>query len=211
MSTFLHFWLNYDDFEPDVKLRHHLVSEEYLDRHKEDLDWDEVCRTQYISMSFILDHIGYIVSLESLLTRQLHREIYYSFDWEEEHSPVQYPKQSSWTSISLDPGLTEEFIESNSERLDWDALSMNDVIFGFSEGFLDKHLEKLYLSKKIILPMGIIHRHFKYLVQKYPNHLAASYRINSIISKIQRRFIERIYNPSSSFVNKKCIEFNSKI
>ena len=45
-----------------------------------------------------------------------------------------------WKRISETPGLTEEFIEQNADKVDWSAISKRQKL---SEAFIERHADKL--------------------------------------------------------------------
>lgn len=69
MSTFLYYWMNWDDYEEPKCLRIHKLSESYLEQHHHQFDWDTICRTQIFSSKFYVKYREYI-DLDILLERK---------------------------------------------------------------------------------------------------------------------------------------------
>lgn len=170
----------------------------FLERWKDRIYWDLFLYNQYT-----MDQLESIPCL-------VNNEMYFTKD--------------VWKHISLHHHLSEEFIERNIEHLRWyiDNLCKNKFITGFTESFMDKYIFEILQSgtstftstyggggggehkrtrhaNQIVLPLNLLHKH-KRILMKEPNSIASSFRINCMIRKCQRSFIERLYHPDSTFI-----------
>jgi hypothetical protein len=140
----------------------------------------------------------------------------------------EYFTEDVWKLISLYHHLTEEFIERNMDHFERyiENLCKNKFIIGFTESFIDKYiLHSKYTcgsfgwrscvdnvcahllptgryTKRFIIPLSLLFKH-KRILMKEPNSIAASFRINCMIRRCQRSFIERLYHPDSIFIQRK--------
>ena len=124
------------------KLKTHIhtykyLSETFMNKHKDEIIWDEIGVYQNLSEEFILSHrdvidekiIKNIVLFQKVSSKIL--EIYI------EETPNLL---IDWDYICKNQDLTEEFIEKHIDKLDFFLLSKYQVL---TEKFIEKHMDKL--------------------------------------------------------------------
>ena len=107
-----------------------ILSEEFIDRHVNDVFWHSVSKYQKLSESFIAKHSSRVDWMEIFEFQKL--------------SPMFIAVNAGnsslyWTVISMFQKLNEKFIEAHADKVRW------SVIFrcqSLSEEFIDKHKER---------------------------------------------------------------------
>lgn len=105
------------------------LSEEFIEKYKEYLDWHSISSRQILSEDFIEKYKDY-VDWELVSCFQ-----HLSEDFIEKHIDL-----LTFEFISHHQKLSEDFMERNSEYIDWPCISMTQRL---SEDFIERHLEKI--------------------------------------------------------------------
>lgn len=109
---------------------HELLTEDFMEENASRLNWKVISRVQTLSELFIRKHIE-LVDMDKILQNQK-----LSLGFIETHKH----RTDFWYYLSFNPYLTEEILETFSEKWRWDMLV--DFV-PLSESFIEKHQNKL--------------------------------------------------------------------
>ena len=87
--------------------------------------------------------------------------------------------RGDWMFISLTPGLTEESIEKNSDRVDWHVVGMHQNL---SDSFIIKHIDKLGLENIL---------QFQKITKKLINELKHKFNCNLFIKLLENNKLSK--------------------
>ena len=121
---------------------------DFIEKHKDFLDWGCLCSYQKLSEDFIEKHLDYI-NWEKICVYQKLSEDFIERNFVNVH----------WDYICAYQKLSEEFIQANAENIDWSIISKTQVL---SESFIDKFSKEvnwLYISEYQKLSEEFIEKH----------------------------------------------------
>jgi hypothetical protein len=155
------------------------ISEAFLERHLNHINWYSICQNINISEQFFERHLN-MVNWNSLCVSKMSEEFF------ERHLDM-----VNWYWLSDNRHLSQEFFERHLDQVHWDFLSLNTNI---SEEFFERHLDRVnweYLSYNNKLSEGFFERHLNMV----------DWVNLSINNNISLEFILKNCNNTNKFIN----------
>ena len=123
------------------------VSEKFIEKYMDEIDWESVCANQNLSEEFIEKYKDKIdwdsLSIFGELTEDFIEKYNDKLDWNDichyqrlsESFMEKYQDKINWQIISRDQSLSEQFIEKFQDRVDWNSIINCQTL---SKEFLNK-------------------------------------------------------------------------
>ena len=127
------------------------LSEEFIEKHSDKLDWSWILIKQKLSEEFIEKHIDkvvwYLISQYQTLSEEFIEKHCDEVNWDcisrcqklSEKFIEKHIDKVNWVYISQYQTLSEEFIEKYEDKVDWYSISENQTL---SEEFIEKYSDK---------------------------------------------------------------------
>lgn len=105
------------------------LSEEFIEKYKDDINWDHLSANPHLTMEFWSKH------MDKINMKYIWRNFHVTQEFAEKH--IDQVKKSAF---SQNPNFSESFYEQHLDKIDWDVLFRNT---GLSREFLAKYQDRM--------------------------------------------------------------------
>lgn len=149
---------------------HQVLSEGFIDRYNDKMDWEIISICQVLSMPFIAKYQNLVVWRH--ISR--YQKLCESFI-------EQYCDKVEWDVIFIDQNLSESFIDKHKHRVDWRSVSSYRYLPG---EFIDRHIHRVDWSN-----LSKCHLLYETLCDKYP--LLVNWNVISVYHILSEKFMTK--------------------